>query len=196
MKITKVNFTILKFTILKRVIIPAIFMAISGSTILIEKSAPAVRFAAMRDYTSGSVFSDSMPTACSVLAQAHITESEIKKYRIMADRISYIESRQTSGAVNHSSGAAGILQLKKIYVDEVNRIIDEDSTAIPHYTYSDRFSDAKSFEMFCIIQHRHNRTKSLKEACAIHNTGTRHKLNKGYYRAVKAVDLYEIENKF
>lgn len=187
MKITKVN-----FTILKRVIIPAIFMAISGSTILIEKSAPAVRFAAMRDYTSGSVFSDSMPT----LAQAHITESEIKKYRIMADRISYIESRQTSGAVNHSSGAAGILQLKKIYVDEVNRIIDEDSTAIPHYTYSDRFSDAKSFEMFCIIQHRHNRTKSLKEACAIHNTGTRHKLNKGYYRAVKAVDLYEIENKF
>ena len=193
MKITKVNFTILKFTILKRVIIPAIFMAISGSTILIEKSASAVRFAAMRDYTSGSVFSDSMPN---FLAQAHITESEIKKYRIMADRISYIESRQTSGAVNHSSGAAGILQLKKIYVDEVNRIIDEDSTAIPHYTYSDRFSDAKSFEMFCIIQHRHNRTKSLKEACAIHNTGTRHKLNKGYYRAVKAVDLYEIENKF
>ena len=58
-----------------------------------------------------------------------------------------VESNFDTLAYNEKENAAGVLQIRPIMVREVNRLLGEDK-----YTLKDRWSKAKSIEMFNVIR--------------------------------------------
>jgi len=58
-----------------------------------------------------------------------------------------VESNFDTMAYNEKENAAGVLQIRPIMVREVNRLLGEDK-----YTLKDRWSKAKSIEMFNVIR--------------------------------------------
>ena len=65
-----------------------------------------------------------------------------------------VESNFDTLAYNSKEDAAGVLQIRPIMVREVNRLLGEDK-----YTLKDRWSKAKSIEMFNVIRlHTKNNT--------------------------------------
>jgi len=58
-----------------------------------------------------------------------------------------VESNFDSMAYNSKENAAGVLQIRPIMVREVNRLLGEDK-----YTLKDRWSKAKSIEMFNVLR--------------------------------------------
>ena len=61
-------------------------------------------------------------------------------------------------------GDTGILQIRQIYVDEVNRILGYDK-----YTLSDAYDVNKSLEMFDILQNYHNPNRDFIKTIYYHN---------------------------
>lgn len=87
--------------------------------------------------------------------------------------IMYVESRFNNKIVNNSTNAVGVLQIRKIYVDEVNRILKLQNIN-KQYSYDDRLSIIKSVEMFTILQNYHN-TNFDKSLCLCLHYGNRSK---------------------
>ena len=77
--------------------------------------------------------------------QKIINEKEIiiDHWEVMYQAICKTESEFDHLAYNKTTGAAGILQLKPIYVKEVNRILGKNV-----YTNKDRYDKDKCKEMF------------------------------------------------
>ena len=68
-----------------------------------------------------------------------------------------VESNFDSMAYNEKENAAGVLQIRPIMVREVNRLLGQDK-----YTLKDRWSKAKSIEMFNVIRsHTKNPTDEM-----------------------------------
>lgn len=65
----------------------------------------------------------------------------------LVDAIIYVESRGDSMAHNKREDAVGVLQIRPIMLREVNRLLGYDK-----YTLKDRWSKAKSIEMFEVIR--------------------------------------------
>ena len=65
----------------------------------------------------------------------------------LIDAIIYVESRGDSMAYNKREDAVGVLQIRPIMLREVNRLLGYDK-----YTLQDRWSKAKSIEMFEVIR--------------------------------------------
>ena len=86
---------------------------------------------------------------------------EARVWDKLAAAISFVESRNDDRAYNASSGALGRWQMKKVYVDEVNRIYcmdeveeptDDDwlnavSNLFDSYTYDVKNTDVDKFKM-------------------------------------------------
>ncbi len=70
-----------------------------------------------------------------------------KKDTKLVDAIIYVESRGDSMAHNKREDAVGVLQIRPIMLREVNRLLGYDK-----YTLKDRWSKAKSIEMFEVIR--------------------------------------------
>ena len=85
----------------------------------------------------------------------------------MVYAISKVESQVDDLAYNKKSGALGRYQMKKIYVDEVNRILSLRKSK-KRYAYSDRTDPKKAREMFDIYQSHHNPKKSISRAIRLH----------------------------
>lgn len=75
-----------------------------------------------------------------------------------------VESGGDPTARNTATDAVGILQIRPMYVNEVNRIVGEQ-----RYTLADRYSVKKSIEMFQIIQEYYNPQHSVERAIQLHN---------------------------
>lgn len=75
------------------------------------------------------------------------------------------ESGGKSNAYNKSEDAVGILQLRRIYVDEANRLSHS------NFTYEDRWSVDKSIEIFTIIMNHWNPTYDIDTVAMVHNSG-------------------------
>lgn len=84
-----------------------------------------------------------------------------KEWETFIKAVIHVESRGNKLA-DSGRGDIGVLQLREIYVDEVNRIIGESK-----YSYEDRKDSLKSIEMFNVMQEYYNPTKCFK--CAIKN---------------------------
>lgn len=84
----------------------------------------------------------------------------------MAKAFSIQESNQNPKAISPCGKYAGCLQMSKIMVLEVNRIIGEDA-----YNYEDRLSRYHSFEMFRIVMEHHNECLDIDRAVDIWNKG-------------------------
>lgn len=85
----------------------------------------------------------------------------------LAAALSFVESRNDDRAYNASSGALGRWQMKRIYVDEVNRILRLKREK-RRYRYEDRKNPVKAREMFEIYQYHHNPKKDIDRAIRLH----------------------------
>ena len=78
----------------------------------------------------------------------------------------FVESSGNDSAVSPDGQCVGCLQLKTIYVDDVNRILGHTV-----YTYSDRLDRTKSIEMARIYISHYATTGYWQDWAAIHNQG-------------------------
>ena len=83
---------------------------------------------------------------------------EARVWDRLAAALSFVESRNDDRAYNASSGALERWQMKKVYVDEVNRILCLKREK-KRYRYDDRTNPVKAREMFEIYQSHHNPKK-------------------------------------
>ena len=90
-------------------------------------------------------------TIISVDSTSHIDDDyTYSDWNRLVDAVIYVESRGNDSAVGDNGKAVGCLQIHPIMVREVNRFV---STP---YTLEDRYSRAKSIEMFNIISERYD----------------------------------------
>lgn len=105
-------------------------------------------------------------------------------WEVMVLALIQVESGGDSLAVG-STNDLGSLQLTPIYVEDVNRILNEE-----RYTLDDRRSEKKSIEMFEIYQNHYNPQHDIKTAIKLHNPGA----SKDYADSVQA-NMERIRNK-
>jgi len=96
-----------------------------------------------------------------------------------------VESGGDARAV--SGNQCGAMQITPILVKECNQILKARKSK-KRYTLSDRFSVAKSKEMFLLIQSHHNPKKNVEKAIRSWNGGQRYSVRRTqrYYKKVLA----------
>lgn len=102
------------------------------------------------------------------------TQTQSFSFNQAIEAIAYVESKHHWNASGDGGKAIGYLQIHKIYVDDVNRIL-----GINRYTYEDRWDPEKSREMTRIYLRHYATIKRLGheptyiDYAAIHNAGPR-----------------------
>ena len=86
----------------------------------------------------------------------------LSEWQILQLSIAYTESKFRPDAVG-KDGDTGILQLREIYIEEVNRLYGTS------YTIEDAFDIDMSIEMFEKMQAHYNKDKILEQALYYHN---------------------------
>ena len=88
----------------------------------------------------------------------------------LLDAIMYVESRNDPTAWNKKEDACGVLQIRPIMIDDVNRILAKND--IPKvYTLDDRWSKQKSIEIFYIIQEYYSPNGTPERIARVWNGG-------------------------
>lgn len=105
-----------------------------------------------------------------------------------------VESKGNPNAFAKGENAAGVLQIRPIMVNEVNRLLNKfDSDKF--YTLEDRWNEQKSIEMFYIIYNYYHKGSSYEEIARCWNGGPKglqKKQTKKYWKKVqKQLDKYE-----
>lgn len=98
-----------------------------------------------------------------------------------------VESKGDAKAVSGKS--CGAMQITPILVKECNTILEQRGSK-KRYTLNDRFSIAKSKEMFLLIQQHHNPENNVEKAIRRWNGGPRYSVKhtqKYYKKVVKAM---------
>jgi len=85
----------------------------------------------------------------------------LTEWQVMEMALALTESNYDTTAVSERN-AYGILQLTPIYVAEANRLGGD-------YSHTDAFCIDKSFEMFDLVQGKHNPTSDIEMAIKSHN---------------------------
>ena len=101
------------------------------------------------------------------------------------DAIIQVESEGNPNAV--SGNSVGAMQITPILVKDCNEILKKQKSK-KRYTMDDRYSVAKSKEMFLLIQSYYNRENSIEKAIRSWNGGVKYSIratNK-YYKKVMA----------
>ena len=100
----------------------------------------------------------------------HIAISLTPSDVALLDAIMYVESRNDPTAWNKKEDACGVLQIRPIMIDDVNRILAKND--IPKvYTLDDRWSKQKSIEIFKIIKNYYAPNGTPEEIARIWNGG-------------------------
>ena len=122
-----------------------------------------------------------MMTAATAQAQSAKTSSI--NWNPVMDAIIQVESEGNPRAV--SGNSAGAMQITPILVRECNNILKQRKSK-KQYTMADRFSVAKSKEMFLLIQSRYNPANDIEKAIRIWNGGNNYSVRatNGYYKKV------------
>jgi hypothetical protein len=103
----------------------------------------------------------------------------------------HVESRGIDDAVNKSSNAVGCMQIRPIMVKDVNRILSK-SDSEKRYTLKDRYSRAKSIEMFNVWRCYYHNKSSLEKISRCWNGGTKGHLRSCTLRYwTKVKEFYE-----
>lgn len=99
--------------------------------------------------------------------------------------IATVESGNNPSAHNKAEDAVGLYQIRKIYVDDINRILGK-----PHFSYKNRWSAYKSRLMVGVYLNHYGRGKTIEQLARIHNGGPRgheKKATEKYWLKVKKV---------
>ena len=117
--------------------------------------------------------------------QVNIEKIKQLKVQFLIESIIQVESNGKHLAINIKEDAVGVFQIRRIMVQEVNRIIGSNT-----FTFDDRFNPDKSLQMFIIIQGRYNPTMDLEIAARSWNGGLRgmsKRTTLPYYYKVKGI---------
>lgn len=121
-------------------------------------------------------------TVNAVIVKGQVVKEEFNWDDVM-DAIIQVESRGDKNAVNPNGDCVGILQITRIVVKDVNRILGKNV-----YTFEDRFDVEKSKEMFRIIQGYYNKNNDIELGIRLWNVGTsvlkNRNLGTEYYKKV------------
>ena len=111
-------------------------------------------------------------------------EKEHFNWDRVIEAIIQVESKGNPNAYNTNGDCCGVLQITKICVADVNRILNR-----KEYTLEDRKKKKKSKEMFRIIQATYNKENSIEKAIRIWNGGCGYSKAKteAYYQKVMKV---------
>ena len=101
------------------------------------------------------------------------------------DAIIQVESEGNPNAV--SGNSVGAMQITPILVKDCNNILKKQKSK-KRYTMADRYSVAKSKEMFLIIQKYYNPENNIEKAIRLWNGGVKYskKATNRYYKKVLA----------
>ena len=101
------------------------------------------------------------------------------------DAIIQVESEGNPNAV--SGNSVGAMQITPILVKDCNDILKKQKSK-KRFTMADRYSVAKSKEMFLVIQMYYNPFNSIEKAIRLWNGGYKYSVRatNGYYRKVLA----------
>ena len=108
------------------------------------------------------IFAFFCPTASAV---QEVCASELDS---LLNAIATIESSNDPNAYNAAEDAAGLYQISRIYLKDVNRIL-----GYRKYILADRFDPQKSEEMVRIYLGHYGKNKTLEDIARIHNGGPR-----------------------
>ena len=104
---------------------------------------------------------------CILLSLSIVGASEVPKDRLLGAVI-FVESRYTAGIIKKDESAVGILQIRPIMIEDVNRICR--LLHVPRrYYLKDRLSVEKSIEIWYIVQQWYNPQYDLTLACIVWN---------------------------
>ena len=104
-------------------------------------------------------------SAVALLRELH--KGELTDFDKLTLAIALTESRFNSDAVGNN-GDSGLLQIREVYVQEVNRLYGT------HYTIDDAFDVDKTLEIFRLMQDYYNPSKDIMEGIRHHNKGDRY----------------------
>ena len=97
------------------------------------------------------------------------------------DAIAQVESKGNPKAVNANGNCVGLLQITPVLVRECNNILKQRGSS-KRYTYNDRYSAAKSKEMFVLFQSQYNKENNVEKAIRSWNGGLGYKKNPRIFR--------------
>lgn len=92
------------------------------------------------------------------------------KWDKVIEAIIQVESSGNPKAINKKTDAVGIMQIRKIVVDDCNEYLKK-LKIDKNFEYEDRWDIQKSKEMFVLIQMRYNKTNDIEKAARIWNGG-------------------------
>lgn len=101
-----------------------------------------------------------------------------------------VESNGNEKAVSKCGNCVGIMQIKKIVVDDCNEYLSIKKSKKERFTYDDRYNKEKSIEMFLLIQERYNKGNDIEQAIKIWNGGCGYKQ---YPKLLKQANEYYIK---
>lgn len=135
--------------------------------------------------------SKSVKATCVVLllsiasASANTTKALSFDWAPVMDAIIQVESKGDPNAVNGCW--VGAMQISPVLVEDCNDILRNQKSS-KRFTLADRYSVAKSKEMFLLIQQCYNPLNNVEKAIRIWNGGSRYsvKATNGYYKKVMA----------
>jgi len=99
--------------------------------------------------------------------------------------IATVESNNDPNAYNKKENAAGLYQIRPIYLKDVNRIL-----GVQRYKLFDRFDPQKSREIAYVYLNHYGKNKSLEQLARIHSGGPqgyKRKSTLAYWHKVKRV---------
>ena len=128
-------------------------------------------------------------TQCIIISKMIEIEEHTKQleWEELITKIIYIESDNGINVIGDNGKAIGPLQIHKILVDDVNRIL-----GYKHYIYKDRYNLEKSIEMFNIYQQYYNPNKDIESAAKLWNGGPhyyKYPKVESYWRKINNVNI-------
>ena len=134
---------------------------------------------------SVSLMALTITMAASAGGNSKSTKTSGVNWNPVMDAIIQVESEGNPNAV--SGNSVGAMQITPILVKDCNEILKKQKSK-KRYTMADRYSVAKSKEMFLLIQSHYNPENSIEKAIRSWNGGVRYSVratNK-YYQKVMA----------
>lgn len=94
----------------------------------------------------------------------------VERGNTLVDAVMYVESRNNPNAWNKREDACGVLQIRPIMINDVNRILSKKNTP-KVYTLNDRWNKTKSIEIFYIIQEYYSPNGTPERIARVWNGG-------------------------
>lgn len=94
-----------------------------------------------------------------------------------------VESKGNEKAVSKCGNCIGVMQIKKIVVDDCNEYLKMKKNK-KRYFYNDRYNKEKSKEMFLLMQERYNKNNNIEYAIKMWNGGCNYKKNTKCHKRV------------